>query len=600
MQNAFIQTIKTIAQSMVEKAGFDKTRTGQVVGVNSITNTYSVKVDEHTYNNVRTVDDATYNAHDIVKVVIPTNQATQMYIAASVLSDDSLGNKVGRAQALGEENAEDISIIYAELEELEPQIDAKIETWAQSTDPSTAWTDSETRAKHDDDLWLYTGLANLVLGYITIKPQGVYKYDSESNHWEVYSSVSRNIFDLADSKSTIYYGKYNEGTSYPTSPSNGDFFYNTSNNYTYRYEDDSSSWVRFDNNNIIEDNDYLVDKDAQATYQWDNGVWAIKLNVTKGLNDLRDELQEQIDAKIETWAQSTDPSTAWTTVTLRNQHNDDLWLYTGLSDLTLGYVTIKPQRTYKYNASTNQWENYSVNKNIFDLADNKSTIHYGKYTAGTSYPANPTLYDFFYNTSTTYTYRYVDGSWVRIDNITDITNANYIAVDDYLVDPNNGSTYKWANTKYWELMTDYITPLTQIAERIDALGNFWQLYITTNYIGLNLVCDAVLLKNSVDVTNETTTVEGQTVPKYANDMLWCAKQTDRLVELGIGSTLTIAQGSMYYGKVIQLRWVLRDYANIIATNSSNVTGQLTVGSSNNNQQPLIGRTEVDALEEDVQ
>ena len=33
MQNAFIQTIKTIAQSMVEKAGFDKTRTGQVVGV---------------------------------------------------------------------------------------------------------------------------------------------------------------------------------------------------------------------------------------------------------------------------------------------------------------------------------------------------------------------------------------------------------------------------------------------------------------------------------------------------------------------------------------------------------------------------------------
>ena len=428
MQNAFIQTIKTIAQSMVEKAGFDKTRTGQVVGVNSITNTYSVKVDEHTYNNVRTVDDATYNAHDIVKVVIPTNQATQMYIAASVLSDDSLGNKVGRAQALGEENAEDINIIYAELEELEPQIDAKIETWAQSTDPSTAWT----------------------------------------------------------------------------------------------------------------------------------------------------------------------------TATLRNQHNDDLWLYTGLSDLTLGYITIKPQRTYKYNASTNQWENYSVNKNIFDLADSKSTIHYGKYTAGTSYPANPTLYDFFYNTSTTYTYRYVDGSWVRIDNITDRTNANYIAVDDYLVDPNNGSTYKWASTKYWELMTDYITPLTQIVERIDALGNFWQLYITTNYIGLNLVCDAVLLKNSVDVTNETTTVEGQTVPKYANDMLWCAKQTDRLVELGIGSTLTIAQGSMYYGKVIQLRWVLRDYANIIATNSSNVTGQLTVGSSNNNQQPLIGRTEVDALEEDVQ
>lgn len=118
MRNAFIQTVKTIAQSMIDKAGFDKTRTGQVVGVNSITNTYSVKVDEHTYNNVRTVNDATYNIHDIVKLVIPCNQATQMYIESSVLSDDSLGNKVGHAIALGEENQREITEAMSKIDAL--------------------------------------------------------------------------------------------------------------------------------------------------------------------------------------------------------------------------------------------------------------------------------------------------------------------------------------------------------------------------------------------------------------------------------------------------------------------------------------------------
>ena len=103
MGNQIIQSIKTIAQSLVDKAGYDKTRGGVIVGVNSTTNTYSVKVDGVTYPIVRAVDDATYNIGDVVKVVIPCNQATQMYISSSVLSDDSLGNKVANAVGLAQE-----------------------------------------------------------------------------------------------------------------------------------------------------------------------------------------------------------------------------------------------------------------------------------------------------------------------------------------------------------------------------------------------------------------------------------------------------------------------------------------------------------------
>lgn len=103
MGNQIIQSIKTIAQSLVDKAGYDKTRGGVIVGVNSTTNTYSVKVDGVTYPIVRAVDGATYNVGDVVKVVIPCNQATQMYIASSVLSDNSLGNKIANAVGLAQE-----------------------------------------------------------------------------------------------------------------------------------------------------------------------------------------------------------------------------------------------------------------------------------------------------------------------------------------------------------------------------------------------------------------------------------------------------------------------------------------------------------------
>ena len=71
MANTFIKSIKTIAQSLMENAGYDKTRTGQIITVNAITNTYSVKVDGKLYSNVRTVNGTTYNTGDIVKVVIP-------------------------------------------------------------------------------------------------------------------------------------------------------------------------------------------------------------------------------------------------------------------------------------------------------------------------------------------------------------------------------------------------------------------------------------------------------------------------------------------------------------------------------------------------
>ena len=131
MANQIIQSIKTIAQSLVDKAGYDKTRGGVIVGMNSATNTYSVKVDGVTYPTVRAVDGATYNVGDVVKVVIPCNQATQMYIASSVLSDNSLGNKIANAVGLAQDAAK-VATNYIEQDDTDGLIfgDKTSGTWS--------------------------------------------------------------------------------------------------------------------------------------------------------------------------------------------------------------------------------------------------------------------------------------------------------------------------------------------------------------------------------------------------------------------------------------------------------------------------------------
>ena len=117
-QNAFVQSMRTIAESLINKAGFDKTRTGKIVTKNELTNTYSVKVDGHVYPNVKVTNDVTYNIGDTVKVVIPCNQASQLYITSSMFSDASIGKKIGHAEAL-------IDAIDGSLEEV-TEIDGHI------------------------------------------------------------------------------------------------------------------------------------------------------------------------------------------------------------------------------------------------------------------------------------------------------------------------------------------------------------------------------------------------------------------------------------------------------------------------------------------
>ena len=169
MANQIIQSIKTIAQSLVDNAGYDKTRGGFIVGVNTVTNTYSVKVDGVTYPIVRAVDDATYNIGDVVKVVIPCNQATQMYISSSILSDNSLGNKIANATTLAEDAKQLGLDNQVEIKDVSDVANSKNKTFRQDTAPTEGmssgdvWidtSDNNTLYVYDGTQWVFSGGGN--------------------------------------------------------------------------------------------------------------------------------------------------------------------------------------------------------------------------------------------------------------------------------------------------------------------------------------------------------------------------------------------------------------------------------------------------------
>ena len=102
INNALIRTITTVAQGLIEKAGFNRTRSGQIVGVNPQTNTYSVRIDGQIYPNVPVNGNGSFKVGDITKVYIPNNQPSQMYMNAVMTNEVNLTHIKCQTLAVGD------------------------------------------------------------------------------------------------------------------------------------------------------------------------------------------------------------------------------------------------------------------------------------------------------------------------------------------------------------------------------------------------------------------------------------------------------------------------------------------------------------------
>ena len=79
-------------------------------------------------------------------------------------------------------------------------------------------------------------------------------------------------------------------------------------------------------------------------------------------------IQNQIDKKAQTWYQSTDPSTQWTTTSDKNEHIGDIWLNTS-SNTVAG---VEAGMTAIWNGST--WKPSKVPQEVFDKIDGKAQV----------------------------------------------------------------------------------------------------------------------------------------------------------------------------------------------------------------------------------
>lgn len=201
---------------------------------------------------------------------------------------------------------------------------------------------------------------------------------------------------------------------------------------------------------------FKVEKGQKAT-DWTAAPEDISAGIDESIGQLKDTLVAQIDSRIETWTQIDDPAEEWTTTELRTPHNGDLWYYTGTTNKEVNSVTIKPSRTYEYNASTNEWSEITsdLSKSLFDIADSKRKIFYG--TTSGSY-SGVEIDDLLVDPNGA-TYRWDGSKWVLASSV-DIGGRNYLKESDilnYRDNPwtNYGMTVEYEGDGWWHVYGTY-------------------------------------------------------------------------------------------------------------------------------------------------
>ena len=115
----------------------------------------------------------------------------------------------------------------------------------------------------------------------------------------------------------------------------------------------------------------LLEDEYHSNY-WNLSTGEFKLSPTAAkigtstIDSVLSGIQSQIDGKIETWYQSSDPASNWSTTTEKDKHLGDLWYNTANGANTTSRYT-KDGSTYK-------WEQQNVPKAVFDDIDGKAQI----------------------------------------------------------------------------------------------------------------------------------------------------------------------------------------------------------------------------------
>lgn len=107
INNSLLKSMQTIVDKAIDVAPFDKTRQAQII-TNNTDGTYNIRLDGILYNNIPSYPKLnSMAAGSIVKIIIPSNQSSQMYIRPPGLEFSILSDSVpiGAIQSFGGEIA---------------------------------------------------------------------------------------------------------------------------------------------------------------------------------------------------------------------------------------------------------------------------------------------------------------------------------------------------------------------------------------------------------------------------------------------------------------------------------------------------------------
>ena len=221
------------------------------------------------------------------------------------------------------------------------QLDEKVETWFYNYAPTTQnkpasdWTTDTLKSQHAGDLFYNTSN-----GY-TYRWTGTAWARIKDNDINTAMTAASKAQDTADGKRTVF-------TSQPTVP-----------------YDEGDLWASGGDDGKT----LMVCVKSRATGSFTSSEW-VKANdsdlnaFAKTIEESLTGIRDQLDKKAETWYQSTDPSTSWTTDDAKKKHKGDLW-----------YNTSNNQ-TFFWNGT--KWDKQDVPTEVFDKIDGKSSIYVSK------------------------------------------------------------------------------------------------------------------------------------------------------------------------------------------------------------------------------
>ena len=293
----------------------------------------------------------------------------------------------------------DFATRIASLEEsFQQSIDGVIDVWYYNVVPTTGnspantWIGNDVKDAHLGDLYYNTSTG---IAYRYKKENNTYSWEELRDEGVITAlSEASTAKDIADSRRRVFVtvpnAPYDIGDLWANADvSVGNISYdneilvcNTSrtSGYTYTY---GGTTYAYNINDWQRANDYVTNASIQNT---------VAAFVTSSLS----EIKSQLDGKAETWYQSQDPSTAWTTISLKSEHIGDLWYNS----------TASVQKYYRWNGTS--WEELRATppKEVFDEIDGKAAI-----IANGSAPYGPyDVNDLWWNTTTNKIYRCITSS----------------------------------------------------------------------------------------------------------------------------------------------------------------------------------------------